>query len=285
MRVLVTGQNGFTGRYVVRALVKRGHQVLPFDADIKDERAVSQIVRNLKPEGFIHLAAKAFVHSEEISDFYLVNQIGSFYLLQAAAQYAPKSPFLLASSANIYGNTASGYVSEDSPANPANHYAASKLAMEIGARFWADRLSITTLRAFNYTGIGQEAHYVIPKIIKHFRERAPIIELGNINIRRDFGDVRSVAEVYADLLQENAGMTLNICTGRLTSLSDIIQMCTDLTGHRPAIVVNPSFVRKNDVEALAGDPAKLRRALPKWQPHEIESTIAWMLAAADTGLQ
>lgn len=283
MRVLVTGQGGFTGRYLVDALTAAGHETLPFEADITDPVAVVGAVRGLRPDGIIHLAARAFIQSDVVTSFYEVNQIGTFHLLQAAADHVPGAPVLVASSANIYGNAASGFLTEDTPPNPVNHYAVSKLAMEFGARLWADQVPLTVVRPFNYTGRGQENRYIIAKIVDHFARRAPVIELGNLNIQRDFGDVRAVVSAYVSLLDGRCSGTFNICTGQLTSLHDVIELCVELTGHHPEIAVNEAFVRKNDVAILAGDPTRLQAALPQWRSVPLRETLAWMLGDATDG--
>lgn len=280
MRVLVTGQGGFTGQYLVEALTAAGHETLPFEADITNPAAVAETVRVSRPDGIIHLAARAFIQSDAVTSFYQVNQIGTFHLLQAAADHVPGAPVLIASSANIYGNAASGFLAEDSLPDPVNHYAVSKLAMEYGARLWADRVPLTVVRPFNYTGRGQENRYIIAKIVDHFARRAPVIELGNLDVQRDFGDVRSVVNAYVGLLDGRHSGTFNICTGQLTSLHDVIALCVELTGHRPVIEVNQAFVRKNDVAILAGDPARLQAALPRWRPIALRETLAWMLGEA-----
>jgi nucleoside-diphosphate-sugar epimerase len=283
MRVLVTGQGGFTGRYLVDALAAAGHDVLPFDVDITDPIAVAHSIRDLRPDGIIHLAARAFIQSDAVMSFYEVNQIGTFHLLEAAANHVPGAPVLVASSANIYGNAASGFLTEETPPDPVNHYAVSKLAMEFGAWLWADRVPLTVVRPFNYTGRGQENRYIIAKIVDHFVRRVPVIELGNLDIQRDFGDVRSVVNAYVGLLDRRHSGTFNICTGQLTSLHDVIALCVELTDHHPEVEVNEAFVRKNDVAILAGDPTRLQAALPQWRSVPLRETLAWMLGDAVDG--
>ncbi|MDK2757740.1 MAG: GDP-mannose 4,6-dehydratase [Blastomonas fulva] len=280
MRVLVTGADGFTGTYLVAELLSRGHEVVPFASDITDAAAVDAEVAAVSPDRVIHLAAIAFVGTDAVDPFYQVNQLGTYHLLDAVARHAPRAHVLIASSANIYGNTTGGYLDESTPPNPANHYAVSKWAMELGARIWADRLHITTARPFNYTGVGQEEQYLIPKIVAHFRRREPVITLGNIDVSRDFGDVRSVVAAYCGLsLAPPAPQVVNVCTGRVWNIRQIIAIASRITGHDIEIATNPAFMRANEVEILAGDAALLHALLPDWQPRDLEDTLQWMLAA------
>lgn len=280
MRVLVTGADGFTGTYLVAELLSRGHEVVPFASDITDAAAVDAEVAAVSPDRVIHLAAIAFVGTDAVDPFYQVNQLGTYHLLDGVARHAPHAHVLIASSANIYGNTTGGYLDESTPPNPANHYAMSKWAMELGARMWADRLHITIARPFNYTGVGQEEQYLIPKIVAHFRRREPVITLGNIDVSRDFGDVRSVVAAYCGLsLAPPAPQVVNVCTGRVWNIRQIIAIASRITGHDIEIATNPAFMRANEVEILAGDASLLQSLLPDWQPKSLEDTLEWMLAA------
>lgn len=278
MRVLVSGSDGFTGRYVCAALIDAGHAVIPLDADVTDRTAVRAAVAGARPEAVVHLAANAFVQSDDFTGFYTVNQIGTMYLLEALADHAPGIVAILAGSANIYGNL-SGMLDEAAAVVPVNHYAASKAAMEIGARIFADRLRIRITRPFNYTGVGQEERYLIAKIVAHFRRGDAVIELGNLDIARDFGDVRSVAQAYLGLLTSDDDGVFNICTGEVHTLRDVIALASGITGRGIEVRVNPAFVRANDVMTLAGDPTRLKTALPGWRPVPLRDTLAWMLGA------
>jgi GDP-6-deoxy-D-talose 4-dehydrogenase len=279
MRVALTGADGFTGRYVAAELERRGVDWVELGADLTEPESLAEAVRSIRFDCLIHLAGVAFAGGPDWRPFYDVNQIGTLSLLEAVARVEPGARCILASSAQVYGPQASGLLSEALPSAPAGHYAISKYAMELGAQRWAADLDITVVRPFNYTGRGQEARYLVPKIVDHFRRRADVIELGNLSIKRDFGDVRAVAAAYCDLASSPAAPPLlNLGTGRLQTIGDLIATLEALTAHSMPVRVNPAFVRSDDVPELGADITLLNASLPAWSPIPIEETLAWMLA-------
>jgi len=284
MRVALTGATGFTGRFVSAALEQAGATPVALQADLRDRDAVAAAVDALEFDRVIHLAGHAFVDARDWQAFYTINQLGTLNLLDAVAQKRPGARCILASSAQVYGPNAEGLIAEDAPTNPVNHYAISKRTMEQGAGLWRDHLEIVVTRPFNYTGIGQDTQYLIPKIVDHFRRKADVIELGNTWVRRDFGDVRSVADAYCGLaLATEVPSVVNVATGAVSSIGDILERLSAISGHHLDVRVNPAFVRKGDVEVLGGDATLLRDTLPTWQPREIGDTLAWMYAAGGNG--
>ena len=289
--VLVTGASGFTGRWLIPELANRGFKPASLSligssypaheaaADIRNLESLTSAVELIRPTAVIHLAAISFVAHGNEQDFWNVNVEGSRNLLRALKEADCKPEVvIMASSANVYGNSAAEVISETEPARPANAYAESKLAMEEMALEWVDALPITVVRPFNYTGVGQAEHFLVPKIIKHFRERAPTIELGNLDVARDFSDVRDVAKIYAELLQARPhAETVNICSGKTYTLECILEICSELTGHYPNIEVNPEFVRDNEVKSLSGDPSKLQSLIGDIGRHSFRNTLEWML--------
>ncbi|WP_232624311.1 GDP-mannose 4,6-dehydratase [Paraburkholderia ginsengisoli] len=294
IRTLVTGANGFTGRYLVEKLLGRGHTVIETTAghsepdtptrvrlDITSPEACRRVIESTRPDYIVHLAAISFVGHKDPLDFYRVNVIGTLNLLEAcdAVGHTPRK-LLIASSANVYGNVTSDAIDESFPLTPVNHYAASKAAMEAMVRTWFDRLPILIVRPFNYTGRGQATNFLVPKIVEHFARRAPSIELGNIDVARDFSDVRYVASAYEALLDSDvAGETVNVCTGTPYTLRNILATASELTGHELEVRINPAFVRQTDVKMLAGSPARLRSLVPGVESIPFIETLRWMLAA------
>ncbi len=295
-RVLVTGATGFAGQYIAPALARGGYEVhgttfahpakpaggivAVHAVDLTDAQAVSSLVETVRPTHIVHLAAISFVGHGDVGEIYATNVVGTRNLLKAASELSetPQS-VLLMSSANIYGNSEKGVLDENEPFNPANDYAVSKVAMELMARQFADRLPLSVVRPFNYTGRGQGTNFLVPKIVSHFIARADHIELGNIDVSRDFSDVRTVADICLRLLASPAagGQTVNICSGVAHSLKEIIAMCSQITGHSLEVRVNPAFVRRNEVKTLIGDTARLKSLVGDVANIPLHDTLSWML--------
>lgn len=282
MRVLLTGSEGFTGRYVQRELEECGHEVIGLNADLNDVQALSDAVRLAAPQAVIHLAAIAYVGHGDANDIYRVNLLGTRNLLVALEQHAEQLQcVLLASSANVYGNHLGGDISEAALPAPVNDYAVSKLSMEYMAKLWMDKLPIIITRPFNYTGVGQDERFLIPKLVAHFARRAAVIELGNIEVEREFNDVRVVSKSYASLLVKGErGQTYNICSGEPVSLRSVVENLQKITGHTIEIKVNPALVRENEIRRLCGNPEKLASCIGKLHHRSLDDTLRWMLTAS-----
>ena len=282
MRVLVTGLSGFTGQYLQTELEANGHSVIGLQCDLTNPTALAAEVKTVQPEVVAHLAGVAYVGHGNTNSFYEVNLIGTRNLLAALAQHASDvRNILLASSANVYGNRSEGILNEDSVPDPVNDYAVSKLAMEHMASLWVVKLPVFTVRPFNYTGVGQSENFLIPKIIAHFRNKEKVIELGNLDVSRDFGDVRSVVKTYRKLLEHSPlGGTFNVCSGKTYTLKDVVGMCEKITGHSIEIQVNSAFVRANEVRILMGDNSRLTELVGNTQAYTLNETLQWMLQDA-----
>ena len=295
-KVLITGVGGFTGRYLAARLAGAGYEVHgtmhgedgPTVAavanlhplDVGDAQAVNALIAELSPAKVVHLAAIAFVAHSNVAEMYRTNVVGTRNLLDALASTStPPDAVLLASSANVYGNARAGTLDESIPPAPANDYGVTKAAAEMIATIYAKRLPLIVVRPFNYTGRGQSEQFLIPKIVSHARRRAPEIELGNLDVARDFSDVRGIVDAYARLLEmpHAIGGTFNICSGRAIALSEVIELISRISGHEFAVRVNPSFVRADEVKTLCGSAAKVEGVIGPLAMPPFEETLRWML--------
>lgn len=293
-RVLITGRYGFTGNYVAHEMSAAGWDVWgtglnpPPDldtqyiqADLTARDGLLHVLEHSRPDAVIHLAAVASVDHGKVEDFYQVNVIATRLLLGALIETGcGKSGVVLAGSANIYGNTPHSPIAEGTPPAPVNDYAVSKLAMEHVASLFKTHLPLVLARPFNYTGRGQNTRFLIPKIVAHYRDRAAIIELGNVHVARDFSDIRDVAIAYRKLLLDGPrGEAINICSGQATSLQDVLGICRNITGHEIEVRTNPDFVRANEIAQLTGDRSRLDEVWPDASRHTLRETLNWMLSA------
>lgn len=279
MNILLTGADGFTGRILTRMAEGSGHKVYAVQADLRDVSALNAEIASRHVDSVLHLAGISFVGHGDETAFYSVNVLGTMNLLSALVTLpdAPKC-VLLASSANIYGNCAASPIDELQAIAPVNHYAMSKVTMEKVARLFSDRLPVVIARPFNYTGQGQALQFLIPKLVDHFKRRAPSVELGNLNVEREFNDVRMVCAAYLALLEKGqVGEVYNVCTGNSYSLTSVVEALQSLTGHLLEIRDNPEFVREGEVHKLCGNPSKLLATVGQLKQYTLLQTLSWML--------
>ena len=297
-RILVTGAAGFTGPYVGEVLSRGGHEVygvvqpdsgaLPagfahlHDADLTDADAVARVVSDVEPHQVVHLAAVAYVAHSDVGEMYRTNILGTRHLLEAlAAQARGPDRVLIASSANVYGNRHDGIMRESMPPDPVNDYSVSKVAAEMVAGLYRSRLPICIVRPFNYTGVGQSTSFLIPKIVEHVRSGANSIRLGNLEVARDYSDVRFVANAYGRLLDcaDAAGRTVNVSSGRAYRLAEILEIVAGISGRELKVEVDPALVRDNEVRSLWGDSSLLDQLIGATGRIPLEETLRWMLEA------
>lgn len=284
--VLITGHSGFTGQVLAPLIAAGGRRAVPLaDAagrtiDLRDGEAVAAAIERIRPDVVVHLAGITTNLHPDVPEIYAVNVVGTANLLAALAKTAPRL-VIVASSATVYAPpSGDAPLGEDWPVRPAHHYGASKAAVELLAGRYGAIVPILITRPFNYTGPGQTGDFVVAKLVRHFKERAAEIRLGNLDLHRDFSDVSVVAEIYARLVaQGKPGETLNIATGRALHLADIPALLTELTGHRPAIVRDPRFVRAGEPARIVGDVTRLEAAIGPLPEKPFAETLRAMLAA------
>lgn len=307
MRILLTGANGFVGRYLTGGLEQRMPEATLVglgggapsgggdceSVDLRDGEAVARTVDGVAPDLVIHLAAQSSVaRGLDAADLtWSVNLSGSLSLALAIARHAPKATLLFASTAEVYGASFLGSpVSETTPTQPMNAYARSKRLAE---RMFADVLPPTcrliVARPFNHTGPGQRDDFVLPSFARQIARieaglQPPRLAVGNLDVRRDFLDVRDVVEAYGALIEAAADLPrrlmVNIASGHPQALRAILETMRGMARVPFEVTVDPARLRPVDLPVAYAEPALLRR-LTGWRPrYDFATTLGDLLDAA-----
>jgi nucleoside-diphosphate-sugar epimerase len=276
--ILVTGSKGFTGKTLVKMLCKKNYKVLELDCDISKKKHLEDRLKNVNFEYVIHMAAISNVEYYDASIINKVNIQGTRNVLSIINNMIdlPKL-VIIPSSAYVYGVSKNGILNENSKLDPLNSYGKSKLEMENLCEDFQN-LSILITRPFNYTGCDQELSFLIPKIIHHFKLRKEEIILGNLNVKREFNDVRDVCKIYIKLIENvNFSDKVNICSGKSHSIKKIIKICEKLTGHNINVKISEDLKRKREISNIIGDPKKMNSMIGNHIFHTLEDTLKSML--------
>ena len=241
---LVTGSAGFCGSALVELLVAQGCQVFGVDvavvdadaaqrlgaaceliqADLADADAVHRLVADVEPDYIAHLAALTNP-TAPLATLYEANVYGTVHLLDAVKAAAPACTVLIAGSSAQYGLTLpdENPITEAQSFRPITHYAVTKATQDlVGAMYGAAGMRVIRTRTFNIVGPRQKANFVSSAFAKQIVEierglRLPVIEVGNLDARRDFVDVRDVVRAYwLALAYGRPGAVYNVCSGKRT---------------------------------------------------------------------
>jgi len=298
MKAFITGINGFVGKYLASYLLENGFEVKGIDrttseivgceveaCDILDKEKLSAVVAKIKPDLTFHLAAMSSMRMsfEKPAETMEVNVEGTKNLFDAiiAAHISPV--ILVISSLQIYGTPDKNPITEDFPLRPASPYAKSKVEQEkICKEYFGKGLKIIISRSFNHTGPGQIAEYVWSSFAKQIAEievgKRSEVKVGNLNIERDFSDVRDIVRAYLLAVQKcKAGEIYNICRGKGYNIGKMLEILKSYSTADIKIVVDPERMRKIDVPILYGNNSKFVNATG-WKPEiEFEKTLKDML--------
>ena len=295
-RLLLTGASGFVGTHIM-ASAKSGFadwELVPAPGkwDIRDVEAVAGVVRAVRPDAVLHLAAQSFVPRsfEAPAETFDINLGGTLRLLEALRDSGFAGRLLYVSSADIYGAVpeAGLPVDESRWPEPRSPYGVSKFAAEQLCLQWCrtEGMDVVIARPFNHVGPGQDPRFVLPALARQVsaiaQGRQPaVLEVGDIDTTRDFTDVRDVVAAYAALLaQGHRGATYVIGSGVERRLRDIlVQMC-GIAGIAPEIRQDPARMRPAEQRRMVADAGRLR-ADTGWAPAiAFEQTLHDILADA-----
>jgi nucleoside-diphosphate-sugar epimerase len=145
------------------------------------------------------------------------------------------------------------------------------------AQVFSPYLPIVITRPFNYTGAGQPNRFLIPKIVDHFARRETTIELGNLDIYRDFSDVRTIVDAYVALLRASlAGEVVNLCSGRKVLLRSILSIMAEISGYEIEVNVNSAFARAGEPPVIVGSTKHMDEVVGPLRSPPMTETLRWM---------
>ncbi|MBV9050956.1 MAG: GDP-mannose 4,6-dehydratase [Hyphomicrobiales bacterium] len=305
-RLLLTGANGFVGRWVLERLAHhapdveviagtyRGELAMPLAQiarfDICDAAAVDELIRATRPMAIIHLAAISNVKEARDTprQAFATNLHGTLNLAESTLKHCPTARFVFISSSEVYGGTgrsSRGPLDETALLDPENPYAAAKAAADLAIGQMAhDGLQAIRVRPFNHTGPGQTERFVIPAFAAQIarieaRAQEPVMRVGNLEASRDFVDVRDVSDAYIRLalspLCFEPGLVLNLGSGSVRRIGDVLDELVSLAAARIRIETDPSRLRAKETPSIRADTSRIRELIG-WEPK-----IPWQKTLAD----
>lgn len=283
MRVLLLGDRGFTGQSFQHEASGDSSIELFLGSQsglrLQSPESISKAFEDIRPAVVLNLAALSSVVGQNHDEMMRINAMAVHQLLEIAKKFKVVR-FIHASSSQIYGDTGHIEASEDALPRPNTFYGVTKLTSESLCRLYQNDMEIIISRPFSCIGSGQKPQFLLPKLIRGFRERQERLELGDVSISKDFVDIRDVARFYRMALTaklRSSFEVFNVCSGKASSISQVISHLEELTGHHPTILRNPDFIRKFDIPYQVGNPAKTREALGWSAVRDLRSTLNEML--------
>lgn len=245
--------------------------------DLLNKEDVDDIIYQFQPDYILHLASfssVAFSWQNPVVSF--TNNTNIFLnLLEQVKNLGLKCRILSVGSSEEYGNVNENDIplKEDSKLNPVSPYAVARVSQELLSKVYVDGydLDIALTRSFNHIGPRQKDIFVISSFVKKIVEikhknTETKIATGNLEIIRDFLDVRDVVRAYYEILQRGKkGEIYNICSGEGTSLNTIVTMISNILEIEIETLQDPSLVRPNDNKIIIGDNTKITSEIG-WKP-------------------
>ena len=303
IRAAITGASGFVGKHLLELFVQEGNRVEPisidsnsqasaeskvkraYRCDISDEAQLAAVLGEAAPAQVYHLAAISSLGgaAEQERLAFDVNVWGTRNVFSTSAGLSSPPKVLFVSTSQVYSGDSQEQRDESAPTGPVSVYAVTKRMGELLTALYSDKLDIVTVRSFNHTGPGQGDSFVLPYLVKSVAEieaglAPPTLRVGNLDVERDFTDVRDVVRAYSLLMKHGKRDNVyNVCSGKWHRLSDLLEIVLGLAGAKIRVEKDYSRYRSNDTKRIWGNHGKLTEHTG-WQPTiPVEQTLEDML--------
>lgn len=296
-RALITGINGFIGSHLADYLLKKGykvfgtvrktsntekiehikHKIKLNIAELTDAESIYRVLNDIKPDEIYHLASYSNVKKswEEPREVILSNTIGTINLLESVRKLKINPPIQISGSSEEYGLSLKdgSSVNETAPLKPLSPYAVSKVSQDMLSFQYSKAHGLRSIvtRGFNHTGPRRDDTYVVSSFSKQIVMiekglQEPVMTVGNLEVTRDFSDVRDVVRAYHLLLQKGIpGESYNICSGKVYSIKEILDILLSLSNVKIKIKSDPKKMRAIDILIMKGSYKKLNKQTG-WKP-------------------
>lgn len=275
-KLLVTGQSGFVGRHLLAHLANHRSEwqlVAAPSHDLLDTNSLDAWVSATRPDAVIHLAGQTFVPEafRNPARTLQINLRGTLNLLQALKRNDFQGTFLYVSSGDVYGQVTAEQLPIDETLlpKPRNPYAVSKLAAENLCLQWSfsePDWRIVIARPFNHIGPGQAADFLVPDMARQLIRirkglQLPRLQVGDVDVSRDFLDVRDVVRAYFHLLEKGqSGEIYNVCSGVERDIRELIMQMASLAEVEITLEQHPDRLRRAEQRRVAGFWREVTRA-------------------------
>lgn len=304
---LITGANGFLGRHLVNLLetdsnavygVSRripndliaGHPDIRYEqCNLVDHAAVFEVLKKIKPDCIYHLAAESSVASSWKSPINIMNNnvLSQINIFETIRELELSTRIVVACSSEEYGLVRESDlpVNEKYCFNPLSTYAVSKVAQDMLAYQYNKSydMDIVRVRSFNLTGPGSSPVYALSSFAKQIADiekgiAKNTIIVGNLNVKRDFTDVRDAAKAYYQVaLKAKPGAVYNLCSGKAHDLGNLLDYLVSLSHMSIRMEVDKSRFRPSDLPVMLGDNTKIKTEIG-WKPQiDIYETLSDLL--------